>query len=230
MGKIIKFVAEDDYAFNVKSKPVPASEYLPDWFKTMPSFVDNKLVLSPSPSVTAKKCAPLMDGLISGYIMPLWADIYVSQTEEGPYINWTTETEVLGAWPWQQSSNYEIPDGFDRTVFKYYHGWIIETPKEYSCLITHPIGYPNLPFKTITGIIDSDILKTGANSPFVVKKGFEGIIKKGTPMFQIIPIKRDEWKSEFDMLDAKNNFFNIEKLRTKIISAYSSKRARKIYR
>ena len=31
-----------------------------------------------------------------------------------------------------------------------------------------------------------------------IKQGFEGVIEKGTPMFQIIPFKREDWKAEFD--------------------------------
>ena len=126
----------------------------------------------------------------------------------------------MEAWPHSQSSSYEVPEGFSKTVFKYYHGWIIETPKDYSCLITHPIGYPNLPIKTITGIIDTDSLKTFANSPFVIKEGFEGIIEKGTPMFQIIPFKRDSWKAEYELMGKETNFHNNEKLHSRIVSSY----------
>jgi hypothetical protein len=32
--------------------------------------------------------------------------------------------------------------------------------------------------------------------PIVLKRGFEGVIKQGTPISQLIPIKRDRWKSE----------------------------------
>jgi hypothetical protein len=31
--------------------------------------------------------------------------------------------------------------------------------------------------------------------PFYIKKNFEGLIPVGTPMFQILPIKRDSWKT-----------------------------------
>ena len=33
-----------------------------------------------------------------------------------------------------------------------------------------------------------------------VKKGFEGIVERGTPMFQIIPFKRNNWESSFSFL------------------------------
>jgi hypothetical protein len=217
---IIKFNAIDKLTWEVKDKPQPASAFVPNWWKDMPSFsVGTKFDLNPSANVTAKKCFPLLDSITAGYIVTLWADILVTQNSNGsPYIKWAVQTDVLQAWSHQQSQGYEIPEGYDKTVFKNYHGWIIETPKNYSCLITHPIGFPNLPFRTLTGIVDTDKLKTDANAPFVVKKDFEGIIEKGTPMFQIIPFKRDKWKSEFEFKD--DYFMNGEKLHSKIISSY----------
>jgi hypothetical protein len=100
------------------------------------------------------------------------------------------------------------------------HGWIIKTPPGWSCLITHPVGYNNLPIQTMTGIVDTDVLDTPVNSPFMIKKGFEGIIEKGTPMFQIIPFKRSDWKAEYELQKENENMFNIEKLKTKLVSSY----------
>lgn len=221
----IKFIAPDSHVMDAREKPRPASEFVPEWWKKMSPYSDSygnpsKFTLSPQPNVTAKKCFPLLDGITSGYIATLWADLLVTQTPDGPYIKWGTDVSVLEAWPHFQSSSYEIPEGFSKTVFKYYHGWVIETPKDYSCLITHPIGYPNLPIKTITGVIDTDSLKTHANSPFVVKEGFEGIIERGTPMFQIIPFKRDSWKAEYQIMKPFEDFNNNEKLHSRIVSSY----------
>jgi len=217
----IKFIATDPHVIEVREKPRPASEFVPDWWKKIPPYASGgKFNLSPQPNVTAKKCFPLLDGITAGYVATLWADLLVTQTESGPYVKWGTDVDVLDSWPHEQSSSYEVPEGFSKTVFKYYHGWIIETPKDYSCLITHPIGYPNLPIKTITGIIDTDYLKTSANSPFVIKEGFEGVIEKGTPMFQIIPFKRDKWKAEYELMEREDNFYNNEKLHSRIVSSY----------
>ena len=51
------------------------------------------------------------------------------------------------------------------------------------------------------------------NVPFFIKSNFEGVIPCGTPMFQIIPFKRENWKSEKDIslkdLDKKHEFLNL---------------------
>jgi hypothetical protein len=31
--------------------------------------------------------------------------------------------------------------------------------------------------------------------PFFVKEGFEGVVPRGTPIYQIIPFKREKWDS-----------------------------------
>jgi hypothetical protein len=62
----------------------------------------------------------------------------------------------------------------------------------------HPLNRVDLPFITISGIIDFDksIHAPIGNIPFFIKKGFTGTIPAGTPMFQMIPFKREDWKSE----------------------------------
>ncbi len=217
----IKFHAATRHVLEVRDKPMPASQFMPEWWKNLPIYANGKLDINPAPSVTAKRCFPLLDGITAGYIVTLWSDLLVSKDENNvTTIKWVTEEPVIDVWNQGQVSNYEIPEGFASTVFKYMHGWVIETPKGYSCLITHPVGYPNLPVRTLTGVIDSDVLETHANSPFVIKEGFEGIIPKGTPMFQIIPFKRENWEMEINALPDGEIFYRYERLRSTITSYY----------
>lgn len=180
-----------------------------------------KLELKPMPNVTAKRCFPLLDGITAGYIVTLWADILVSLDANGrPNIQWATSEPVVDGWHPDQVAGFDIPDDCHNMVFKYLHGWFIKTPPGYSVYITHPVGYQNLPFRTLTGVVDTDSLVTTANSPFMLKKGFEGIIEKGTPMFQVIPVKRDSWESEVSAQSKEETFLQGEKLYTKIVSSY----------
>jgi hypothetical protein len=50
----------------------------------------------------------------------------------------------------------------------------------------------------MSAIVDSDTFTPPGNYPFYLREDFEGIIPAGTPMFQIIPIKRDDWTSELN--------------------------------
>ena len=88
-------------------------------------------------------------------------------------------------------------------------GW--KTPRGYSTLVTHPFNRFDLPFTTTTAIIDSDKYWGAGNIPFFLKDGFEGIIPKGTPYVQIIPIKRKKWLSVLNpaMIDAGRYLGNV---------------------
>jgi hypothetical protein len=60
--------------------------------------------------------------------------------------------------------------------------------------------------------LDKSIHAPIGNIPFFIKKGFTGTIPAGTPMFQILPIKREDWKSE---TQEYNDFFWEEKIKEK---------------
>lgn len=228
----INFIASSRHVSEVRERPKPAAELMPNWWKDMPVFsTENKFSLSPYSNVTAKKCFPLLDGITAGYIVTLWADVYIKNVDGYMSARWTTTEPVLDSWDVRQSSTYEVPEGFGLPVFKYLHGWIPKTPAGYSCYVTHPVGYPNLPIRTITGVIDTDKLDTYANAPFVIQKDFEGIIEKGTPMFQIIPFKRDEWTATFSERSIEDTNIAQEKLHTKILSSYGRNiRSKKSYK
>ena len=69
------------------------------------------------------------------------------------------------------------------------------------------------------------------NVPFVIKNNFSGIIERGTPMFQVIPFKREKWDSKFDVKKPNEHFFDNEKFYSKISRAYHSLiKDKKIYR
>jgi hypothetical protein len=91
------------------------------------------------------------------------------------------------------------PNGYCSQEFTWKQPWIPQLPDGYSMLYTQPFNRTDLPFLNLTAIIDNDkfYMENNTNHPFFIKEGFEGIIPKGTPYMQMIPIKRDSWKSEF---------------------------------
>jgi hypothetical protein len=50
----------------------------------------------------------------------------------------------------------------------------------------------------MSAIVDSDKFYGSGNIPFFLKADFEGTIEKGTPIAQLIPIKRKSWKAVYD--------------------------------
>jgi hypothetical protein len=85
---------------------------------------------------------------------------------------------------------------YDEIPWKWNVPWSIETPPGYSLLFTHPLNRMELPFVTMSGVVDTDEYKCPVNLPFMIREGFMGIVPKGTPIAQVIPIKREKWSSE----------------------------------
>lgn len=224
MSKNINFVAQNEHVWNVRPKPYAAIKNLPKWWKDIPAYTnpENKFYLNPHPSVTVKRCVPTLDIFSAGYYVPLWADLFVSQQNDRPYIQWNTSTVVVDSWSDYQVSSFKIIDGYSNLVFKNLHGWTIKTPPGWSCLFLHPVAYSDLPFYSISGIVHTDIYDGEINVPFVVKNNFEGIIEKNTPMFQVIPFKRENWESQFDVKKPNEHFFDVEKIVSKIQRSYFS--------
>jgi len=205
MSKNINFKARSKTEFEVQLKPYPAVKQLPKWFLDMEPYwepngcpVDGKLHFrNRSANSTFKKCVPLLDGMSSGYIVPLWTDVMIELENNLPLIFWKTQNSVFQQHG-QSSQQIVPPPGYTNIVYKYNNCWIPQTPKGYSCLIISPLGYNDLPFKAVPAIVDTDRSTLELVFPMWVKSGFEGIVEKGTPMIQIIPFKRDDWESTFD--------------------------------
>ena len=86
----ITFRAESKIDYEVCPRPVPTSQYLPEWwrkakpYEPSPGDPDGKKMKVKGRETTAmmKKCTPMLDLLTAGYIVPLWSDVLVEQDEE----------------------------------------------------------------------------------------------------------------------------------------------------
>jgi len=203
----IKFIAEDEYFNKVLEWPSPASNFIPQWWKDfelyryMPGNEDGKklIVRDGVSNATPRKCPPMLDAINSGYIVPLWSDVQImSNSSDGlAYINWRVQKPVFEIHGYQ-AEKIGTPPGYCKNVFKYCSGMYIETPPGYSILVVPPLGYRDLPIQVVPGIVDAD-QKNNINSlfPCWIRSGLEDeIIEKGTPIAQIIPFKREDWKME----------------------------------
>jgi hypothetical protein len=183
---------------------VPAAEVVPQWWKDMAAYFPTKnyqegkkfFLQDRVANTSFKKCTPMLDALTSGYIIPLWTDVLVKQYDNGPSISWRVHQDVFELHG-PTSEKVERPEGFCPTPFKYLGGWIPETPKGYSVLVSHPFGYAASPFHAVPAVIDSDRSKLAMLNPMWIRKDFEGVIEKGTPLVQITPFKREDWEAEY---------------------------------
>lgn len=175
---------------------IPTKNVLPDWYKKIVPLNTSNLKSLPQ-TLNVKSCVPFMDTFLSGYVMTTPMDIAVKINDEGnPVITWSfSEFNFIGVRGLDAAPGLPIPQGYNITHFTWSTMSAIKIPKGYSCLVTHPLNRYDLPFLTLSGIVDADDIFHHGNIPFFIKEGFEGLIKAGTPMFQIIPFKREEWES-----------------------------------
>ncbi|MGY4450794.1 hypothetical protein ACVWZR_005454 [Bradyrhizobium sp. i1.3.1] len=73
--------------------------------------------------------------------------------------------------------------------------WTIEAPEGYSLFFTHPVNRFDLPFITLSGLVDCDRYRDSwIHFPaHWHNTGFRGVLPKGTPIAQCIPVKREDW-------------------------------------
>jgi hypothetical protein len=183
----------------VLPKPKPAIDYIPEWYKKGKSYTnaENKKIptLEGKPVGTVKRCMPVFDMMTDGYIMETPYDIYVRQTETGPYFQWGSNDaiafqimEQFANHPYSRNINYAV-----RIVIP----WSIKTPKGWSIMVMEPQHHELGPIECASGIIDTDDFSIPFNMFLKLRDPeFEGMIPAGTPFLQIIPFKRETWVSE----------------------------------
>lgn len=191
--EIIEFT--DVLGYQKSSAPQPAKNYIPEWYKKTGHSVPPASKLLTLQERTVKKCVPVLDALTAGYIIPTPCDLYVYQ-EDGEAKYQTAMKDVVSFQSFAQAHLH--PNGTGTAYPKWMNNWGIRTPKGWSILIVPPMHNPNPWFEALPGLVDTDNYNEPINLPFVLKNPkFEGMIPKGTPLVQIIPIKRTEWKMKF---------------------------------
>lgn len=202
--KSMNFVPATKEAELFVDAPKPAEKSTPKWFKDIPAFASGKVEHKDRGGVnsTSKICMPFSDSFKMGYIQETWQDIKIEQSENHINYFYPNSPQIISHREETHLPN-SVLDGYYPLEFTWNPQWLPKVPKGYSVLITHPLNRDDLPFKTLTGVIDADEYFSGkkSNLPFLIKKGFDGVIPVGTPIFQIIPFKREDWKSQNEAFD-----------------------------
>ena len=166
--------------------PQPASKFVPEWFRKLPGVVKGV--------ETIKKCVPFLDTMTSGYMIVLASDVYY----DGNNFQQVSKAEQVTTHFRDQLETFDVPKEYNEQPYKWINFFVTKTPKGYSTLFTHPLNRIELPFYSLTGIVETDKFPIPVNFPFFMKKDFVGVIPAGTPIIQAIPMKRDNWESEVE--------------------------------
>lgn len=86
---IIEFYCTED-DFGVLPPPKESTKFIPEWYKRIKPTLDKKEIkpdMFGQPTMTAKKCNPLLDAMSLGWIIPTWADVTIKTSESGKLID-----------------------------------------------------------------------------------------------------------------------------------------------
>lgn len=213
--------------------PVPAQQAMPEWWYKAEQTVNGGLWEDGlPPGGTFKKCQPFTDALRMGYIIPLWQDFaygHRNNDDDDPDIimNWGR-----GVYPFEDQDRTRAGDIEDPVVkkgwdswkdiegveegiypdasFSFSNPWIIRTPPGYSCLFTAPINGEDPRLRLFTGVVHTDTYFNYINFFFGIRKGapLQGFFKKGMPLVQVIPFKREEWTLTTNSIKVDSPEFN----------------------
>ena len=202
--------------------PKPAVKEVPDWHKKTLEYVDDqgkKVSLSGEPSSTIKKCIPVFDAMTAGYILYTQVDVQITEVENMPYYTWAGQ-DAISFHPVAQAPLH--PNVNEMPYPKWNNPYAIKTAPGYSTLFIPPMHNPNGMFTVLPGLVDTDTYKAPVNFPFTLNDvKWEGLIPAGTPMVQVIPIKRDVWEHKIgNDSDRREQSLVTSKLKTLFFNSY----------
>ena len=225
-SKKITFIA-DSYAVDPndnETDPGPIVKTIPEWYRQAPRYykdpAGNNYKDQEGNNIHSwKSCPVVYDGMGTGYAFKTPCDLTFTRDSRGiPHVQIMDDRFPNFVQERPPMPGFQVPWGYDQHHFAWYGEWAVKLPTGYSALYIQPMNRYELPFQTTSGIIDSDNVNLFGTVPFFIAKDFEGILPKGTPFLQIIPFKREDWKSEYEYPDHmkiyEDNMANIEKYRT----------------
>ena len=194
-SNVIQFSCHPDYK-GVLPEPKTSNKLLPEWFKKIKPYngveKENKF-----PIRTAKKCMPLLDAMNLGFIITMPIDLRVMTNNDLSIIKIEQRSECfepIDYHDWVQVESDKWPIRKQHPI-KFKNPWLIKTKPGWSCLFTSPLNHLNNDYQVFSGVVDTDRYKGVINFPGVWKsENFDGIIKAGTPLVQVIPFKRNKNK------------------------------------
>ena len=175
--------------------PVSAAKKIPEWWKRLGDTFDKRDSFG-APSMTAKKCMPLLDCMSLGYIIPLQGDLHVITNDDRSIIK-VTNTPNLAVAEFHaiaQVGGRKNAPGAPADPIKFINHWIIKTAPGWSCLFVPPINHMRQDFTCLGGVVDTDRYPKEVNFPAIWHaNNFDDKVPAGTPLVQVIPFKRDSF-------------------------------------
>ena len=186
----------DPALLDLLPRPIAARDALPEWLRKMapraPSAMHGRAIR------TVKQCPPFVDAMAHGFIVLLPCDVQVHDGRFG--WQWDAPEPATEHHP-RAPLSFHVPAQIvgspiahgDAALIKFNSFWTIELEPGWSLFATHPVNRLDLPFRTLTGLVDADrFFDAGINFPARwVAPGFAGTLARGTPIAQCFAVPRE---------------------------------------
>lgn len=199
--------------WDVIPKPFPARKYMPEWFKKLSPKLNPGLNSS-----TIKRCPPFLDAMSVGWIIPLAADVEFRTNKDASEVTYKSDfyKPMIENHNYSQITSDKAPNPLlPKPPMKFLNWWMIKVPKGWSVLFVPPLNRPDDRFECMSGLVDCDGYFEYVNFPFTFNKpDFHGVVEAGTPLVQVIPIKREDLFKEYivrEMSEAEVDEHNLSK-------------------
>lgn len=179
--------------------PVSARDCLPGWLRDMPTKAHSEF--HGRDIRTVKQCPPFVDAMTHGFMIFLPCDVGVSNGQFS--WNWDLPKPRAHKHP-RAPLSFHVPEQIrgsaleretlpDQAAMKFNSFWTVELEDGWSLFVIHPANRSDLPFRTLTGMVDCDRFHdAGINFPAIwTDRDFEGTLPKGLPVAQCFPVKRE---------------------------------------
>lgn len=198
----------------VDFKPVLAKDVLPEWWKKQKIHEVNIGQVGH----TIQACPAMDDWLKIGWYIIANKDHEIvcgdgAGHDEDDFTFSTHSVDASPSHPANQFGPFEfLNDKPIKDAFKFRMPWNIILPKGYSMFYTDPFLFQNRHFAVWPGIIDGDTFNKNMDNAQLIlypRTTTSFVIKKGTPICQIIPFRREEWVASYQIRETEGFFTNM---------------------
>jgi hypothetical protein len=196
-----EFLTREEY-YSVFPEPIPAQKNLPGWFERLNMFDLDENGKKYQNKTTAKACAPLLEGMTTGWILRTPVDLYF-ETHNGqlgvdvPDNSFDFDPVFIhDEYVW--GGNKNLPGDFSGMI-QFGTPWIISVPNGYSIwqlpLLNRWEYEAQKYFYPFSGIRDVDARFNYINQTCFLKPGdsMNYRMKSGTPISQFVIIDRNSF-------------------------------------
>ena len=191
-------------------RPKPANKFIPEWWKNVPFDLNLEKEKYRFDSNMVRQCPAFPDLFSSGYILPMWADTTFYFDKETNEYEWKCgsanspfKINVFDSFQFTDHANYQYKDKVASVVFQFINPWYLKLPKGYSVFQIPLFYHQKEKYEILPGTYDPYNANTDKLEVAYFGDKEEIFIKRGTPLVQYIPYKKENF--DFGFRDQNEN-------------------------